>query len=323
MTRIWTKPWAGDSGTRRSPETGENAFGHVCGPADPDLENYIKWFLTNWCIETGVAAVIPMDSEDKDWLTKVMRAIADQRIAALGGGGGGGSGLSLYNPVFPEVLGLTGAILLEHSAGNLTIPDGQTLLHRGSSAHVTDDFDLVTQRTFATTTNKTYHLRFSVVAGTPSFSLNDVASLGYNPTSALETDPVFDSTYDSALLARVVTNGANVATITSLVNRNRLAMSRRVEDQRVEHTGGSTVPSALVGTATELNWSRTPLQPSLNLGGFRTWGPSIDFRSHNPYRVELYLDVWNRYGLSDLKYLYRDSSTDNGTVTWNLSLEAL
>lgn len=322
MANVWTNPWAGDSETRRAPTAGENSLGHVCGPADPDMENYMKWFLTRWCIETGLAVVIPMDSDDKDWLTKVMRAIADQRIAVSGGGGGGGGGLSLYNPVYPEVVGTTGRLTVNHAGGNLTIPNGQTIIHRGSSAWLTDDFDLATERTFATTANKTYHLRFDYNAGTPEFSLNDVAAAGYNPTALLETDAAFDSTYDSALLAKVVTDGANVATITTLINRDNLSMVVRVEDQRLEHTGGSEVPTALAGTDTELNWSRTPVQPDLNLGGFRSWGPSIDFRSHTVYRCEIYPGAYNRYGVGEVKYLYRDSSTDNGTITWTLNLEA-
>src|SRR5690606_7581460 len=43
----------------------------------------------------------------------------------------------------------------------------------------------------------------------------------YNPTTLAETDPVFDSTFDDMLVARIVTNASNVATITSLANLNR------------------------------------------------------------------------------------------------------
>ncbi|MCY0154228.1 hypothetical protein OEG86_20590 [Hoeflea alexandrii] len=87
-----------------------------------------------------------------------------------------------------------------------------------------------------------------------TFSLEDLADTGYNPTVAAETNSAFDSTYDDMLVARVVTNSSNVATITNLVNKDRLFATEIVSGAPSTGPSGSFTLSL---TKT-IDWARAP-----------------------------------------------------------------
>lgn len=93
--------------------------------------------------------------------------------------------------------------------------------------------------------------------------MNDLASLVYNPTVAAEINTAFDSTFDNMLVARVITNSSNIATITNLANKTQL-----VAQGENQSAMGSLVPPAhedgvrpslITQYATvAINWARKP-----------------------------------------------------------------
>lgn len=159
-------------------------------------------------------------------------------------------------PIFPMV-GTGGVITYTTSTGQIVVDAGIAILHRGFRSVSTTDFDAAA-RTFATLANKTYHLRWDAPGtglATPRASypkgrlvLRDLADAAYNPSAVGEGNAAFDTAYDSALLARVVTNGSNALTVTALANKPRLTGSG---------TRSSTSSPATTDDYT-LNWSRTP-----------------------------------------------------------------
>lgn len=163
---------------------------------------------------------------------------------------------------FPEILTSDGKIPLSSpSAGTVRVPLGYSFRHRGI-------FDVTTiEQDFVTAANKTYHWRWNPDDG---IELKDLADTAYNPGGALpETAPAFDTTYDDMLFARVVTDASNVATITSLVNKDRLAKSERTTGSFTD--GG--VGDRSMTTTLALNWARSPTIQSIS-GNVRSGAPS-------------------------------------------------
>lgn len=171
----------------------------------------------------------------------------------------GTSGTYLYLPLYPEILTNNGLLTVNAvSVGNLEIPTGQIITHRGWRAFSTDDYALA-QRQFTTAANKTYHLRWSPANG---FELNDLANGGYNAGALDEDNIAFDSTFDNALCARVVTDGSNVATITQLKNCATMDLSSNVTLANVANAGINESQGDLLLT---YNWSRKPKVTNLTL----------------------------------------------------------
>lgn len=137
--------------------------------------------------------------------------------SGLGGGGSGSPTSDLLNlPIFPEIETANNQFAITNNGnGTLTVAPGQIVVWRGWLKISTDTFG-IPARTVATAAGKTYHLRLNRVTG---FSLKDVNDLAYNPSSAPETSSAFDTTFDDMLVARIVTDGANVPTTTTLVNK--------------------------------------------------------------------------------------------------------
>jgi hypothetical protein len=154
--------------------------------------------------------------------------------------------LLLNMPIFPEVIGGDGTFTVTSpSAGTVRVAAGTQWTHRGAFTYTSALTDLTTLA------NKTYHLRWSRTGG---FALYDLSSGTYNPSALAETNSSFDTTYDDMLVARVVTSAGNVATITTLVNRARLAVYARAAGTPAA-TGAGTF--AFTQSATT-NWARTP-----------------------------------------------------------------
>lgn len=158
--------------------------------------------------------------------------------------------LLLNNPAFPEVLAAGGIFTLSNPAGNVRIAAGTDWILRGAYKFTSVQTDL------PTVASKTYHLRWDKVNG---FALYDLASGSYNPGALPETDPSFDTTYDNMLVARAVTSAGNAATITPLVNKDRLTnlvlANKSITRTSSASAGGNW--NADVDPIT-LNWARTP-----------------------------------------------------------------
>lgn len=170
-------------------------------------------------------------------------------------------------PFFPEVLTADGRMTFTIGTGSIVIDTAQGFQHRGLIKYLTTN-TILADRTFATAISKTYHLRWRAPGtgmATPAgsypngrFVLRDLADSGYNPSALSEASTVFDSTYDDMLLARVVTNGSNVLTVTALANLAALKTS-------VSRTTTVSSPSATISDAYTVNWAR---QPTVSLSGW-------------------------------------------------------
>ena len=208
------------NGEFRFPNANEQSLGWPCGPTDQALLSGL-FRLHNGNIgevirEAGVTG------QDGD-LTKLVRAIRALIIAEIGeadpGTAGDLSQLVLMAqarnrlPIFPDVQNADGRIgVTAPSTGTVRLAGGVEFLHRGIFRVTT------TQTDFATDPSRTYHLRWTPTDG---FALRDLASGSYNPGTLSEANVAFDSTYDDMLIARVITNSSNVATITTLRNSDR------------------------------------------------------------------------------------------------------
>lgn len=162
-------------------------------------------------------------------------------------------------PIYPEIDTAGNVLAMTASTGQIVVDAGQRFRHRGHRVVYTTDTSSGS-RTFATAINKTYHLRWTWSAGAGTYSLVDMTS-----ASPAETDSSYDSTYDMMLIAKVVTNGSNVLTVTALKNAHRMQARGELLFSAVTWDGDLVAPSALTsGTTTSLNWARRP-QVALNM----------------------------------------------------------
>lgn len=165
--------------------------------------------------------------------------------------------LLLNQPIFPEVAGGGMFTVTSPAAGTVRVGAGTSWTHRGAFSYTSAQTDL------ATVANKTYHLRWDRVNG---FALYDLAAGSYNPSAVPETDVSFDTTYDSMLVARVVTSAANVLTITPLLNKASLWL----DYDNTQTIGSQIDPGASAWTlayrnvSVPINWGRRPAIKALN-----------------------------------------------------------
>lgn len=276
-----------ENGEIRSPTAAENDLGFPCGPFDLPLWNFL--FMR---IESEIKAVIVEGGilESDGDFTQLLQAIQAMIAAATGVSAPDTSGFLLMDqarsrlPIYPHVTnavnGQFGVTAI--GGGQVRVPASVGFLHRGIMAFSSAQTDLNTNAT------KTYHLRALLTGVTPVYSLKDLADVVYNPGVLVETDESFDSTYDDALIARVVTNVSNVATVTNLANLDRLF-------HRATVTGASGALSINRGSlytgSTTYNWSRTP--KSASIVGAVTTGGSGAFME---YANLVYDRVITRYG---------------------------
>ena len=166
-------------------------------------------------------------------------------------------------PIQAEVLTVDGR--MTHTipeAGKVRLSGSIQFLHRGIKLYNTSDYDEAS-RTFDTEASKIYHLRWNPADG---FSLNDLADdETYNPGSLDENDATFDSTYDDMLVARIVTNSSNVATVTHLSNKHQLTGFKAGSvNFGVLPPGGHA--SAVQEPVQTVNFARTPRYIAVPLG---------------------------------------------------------
>lgn len=256
----FSPPWASEGGVNRSPSVDEQNDGFQCGDADLTLFNRLFGR-----IEAELKAIQDAGgisgSEGDD--TTVLQAI--EALISAATGGGDTSQFVLFSqaqarlPIFPEVTTNNGVIAVTApSTGTVRVPASANIRHRGIRDYTSAETD------FATVASKTYHLRWSPSGG---FVLKDLADTGYNPTTALESNEAFDSSYDDMLVSRIVTNSSNVATITNLTNKHQLWL----DYANIQTTGSALEPGANSWTlafrniSIPLNWARKPKFKALNV----------------------------------------------------------
>lgn len=302
------------SGTKRAPNADEQANGFACGPADQALFNWLS-HATGQEINNVIsfAGLTPSNGD----LAQLRKSI-ESLIAAATGGGDTSQFLLVSQaasrlPIFPEFVTADGSInLTSPASGTVRIPSGIDFLHRGASLYTTAQTDL------STIANKTYHVRWNATDG---FTINDLSDVTYNPSSLSEDDASFDSTFDDMLVARVVTNSSNVATIANLKNTNRLVST---SDFDLALANAKNAWATLAGTAVTLNWARTPVVKSLTLTGVQSFNGSLTtaFSGNVGTIAKLAArnGVVNRYFAADFEYVYDDDAadgSDNGRGAFN------
>ena len=167
-----------------------------------------------------------------------------------------GSAFGQFFPFFPEIETVDAKLVVTPTTGQVVIAGGQSFIHRGTRRVQTSATD-EGLRTFATAASKTYHLRWRWNNGAPAYALLDLANGAYNPGALAEDNPSFDSTYDDMLIARVVTSGGNVPTVTTYENRARLMTTVHMNSDTYDVADGGNKAYGKRYTGT-LNWARTP-----------------------------------------------------------------
>ncbi|MCD1264555.1 hypothetical protein B5M44_24105 [Shinella sumterensis] len=240
-------PFAWD-GERRVPTADEIQSGIGCGPFSLPLWNWLLWSLQSEIGHVITFNGLTPDNGDMEQLRKAIQA----QIDASTGGGDPSTYLTLLQassrlPIFPEVQNANGHFgVITPATGQVRVPAGVNFLHRGISPYATVQTDL------ATDASKTYHLRWNKTDG---FSLKDLSSGAYNPSTLAEANAAFDSSFDDMLVARVVTNSSNVPTITNLVNKDRMAMQALITGTNGRDVGQN---GARFDFDQAINWARTP-----------------------------------------------------------------
>lgn len=243
-----------DSGEHRLPTPGEVASGFECGPADRSLFNglfrRLESELGNLMTHAGIV-------HTDDNYTGVKDAVLALIAAATGGGTAEDYILMAQArtrlPIYPEILNVDGRIgMTSPGVGTVRVPGGVDFLHRGIYPVTTAQTDLLTDP------SKIYHCRWNSVDG---FTLKDLANVGYNPSSLVETNSGFDSTYDDMLIARIVTTAGNVATITNLSNKDRLSYEELLTLTGIVNSDGQSAYGTLIST---FDWARTPKNKNLD-----------------------------------------------------------
>lgn len=223
-------------------------------------------------------------------------------------------------PIFPVALTSNGKVgAYSPSTGVVRIPGGVWLLHRGIYQFSTHQIDL------STSPNKTYHLRWSYNPDTTSgtYELKDLSDSSYNPGSLPETNSKFDSSFDSMLMARVVTTSTNSPIVTDLVNTLNLSSVSIVGFECLRKLSWFEERNSGV----QLNWARTPFNAQIGLRQMKSNKTDIDGRRYPISAIGVLQDLGvrkttvDRYGAGNIQYTYNDSTNLNyghAVIEWSL-----
>lgn len=241
-------------GSFRFPTTDERLNGFPCGPADRELFNGLLLRIESEINSVvGEAGLIPTDTQH-DWLMQAIQALIN---AATGGNPAGYVLMSQARarlPIYPEVNNVDGKLIVTAPAtGTVRVPGGVNFTHRGIFTETTAQTD------FITIASKSYHLRWNPTDG---FALKDLTNVVYNPGGLSEASTTFDSTYDDMLVARVITNSSNVATITNLANKHDLAINKFVTGTSAQLAGANGSNFLFNDT---YDWARKPRNYTLRI----------------------------------------------------------
>lgn len=238
------------------------------------------------------------DEHDREQLGKAI----ENKIQSETGGGDTASFATIATlrsklRFYPETTTADGRLAISSpSAGTIFVAATGSVIHRSIFEHVIGEIPEL-DRTFSTLPSKVYHLLQNLNSG--ALSLRDVTDSGYNPGGLPETDKGFDSSYDQALHARIVTNSSNEATITPLVNRSTLQMSGETALHRDTPYQDNVLPSQVSnGRPLAINWARTPRAA---LSGMT----DVDVTSQGMTEISLGIRVDSRY--SALMYYQNNS----------------
>ena len=288
------------NGEFRFPNSNEQSLGWPCGPIDQNLLNGL-FRIHNGNIGDVISSA-GVTGPDGD-LTKLRRAI-EALIAAATGGGTADDYILMTQarnrlPIFPDVQNVDGRIgVTAPSTGTVRLAGGVEFLHRGIFRVTT------TQTDFATDASKTYHLRWNPNDG---FVLRDLASGTYNPSTLSESNVAFDSTYSDMLIARVITNSSNVATITTLANKSRLRLRGEFafEAPYLPYEDNK-LPSEITNfELVQVNWARIPelaAITSLNDVGDNASGTSREWNAGIGIRSRYNASIWWQPSALDAMY---------------------
>lgn len=168
------------------------------------------------------------------------------------------SDLAGRQPIYPEVLTGANALTATASAGQIVIDPAQNWQHRGLISFSSDSFS-APDRTFATVASKTYHLVWDapgtgLAVPLATYPAGRFSLIDRTAASPVETDRSYDSGYDRMLCQRVVTNGANVPTVTPLKNKADLHATLEFASYYTQTSGFG----GLTYQSITLNWARTP-----------------------------------------------------------------
>lgn len=252
----FTPPFGSDA-AKRPPTANEKTNGFQCGPAEQRLFNGLFHRIESEIGDViSHAGLIPSDGD----LTQLRQAIDAQIGVAVGNIGGNTDDFLLLSqasarlPIFPEIVSSDFRMNISSPAsGTIRIPGNVQFIHRGINPITTVETD------FSTDVSSTYHIRWHKTDG---FVMRDLASNIYNPGTLPETDTAFDTTFDDMLIARVVTNSNNIATITNLANASDLTVEQKVAGTDAQLFG---LNGANFLIQHSLNWARRVKTYSLNV----------------------------------------------------------
>lgn len=220
---------------------------------------------------------VPENESDDDLMYKMFQAIQLERK---------------FLPIFPSISNGGLLSINANGAGQIEVLPGQSILHRGMKVFLTSDYS-EESRKFTTSSNKTYHLRWSPSSG---FSLENLSDSGYNPNALNEDHAGFDTTYDDMLCARITTDSSNNSIIDSLLNVPKLhSLIKTTSNAHGLSTGVTFEDNGQIGSLVntikiQRNWSRIG---SAALVGVNDFSTHISPNSSS----EVHLGVWatNRY----------------------------
>ncbi|MEH0076053.1 hypothetical protein V6L76_17260 [Pannonibacter sp. Pt2] len=160
---------------------------------------------------------------DANNLEQLGLAIQNAIDAATGGGPADGyvtvESARARLPIYPAVLAANSRLTVTSPvSGTIVVAPTGTIRHRGVFDVALADI-AEPARTFTMLPSRVAHLRWTAAGGLQRFYLDDPV---YNPSSLPEADASFDTGYDSALLARIVTDASANCTITTLSNAHKL-----------------------------------------------------------------------------------------------------
>lgn len=269
---------------RRFPTSDERLQGFDCGPADRELFNGLFHRIE---AELGAVILAAGITPSDDSLTQVRDAI-QYMIDSATGGGDPASYLLLSQararlPIFPDVQNADGRIgVSSPSNGTIRIAGGVNFLHRGIFPVTTVQQDL------PVVASKIYHLRWN---STDGFVLRDLSSNAYNPNGLAEGNEAFDTGYDDMLVARIITNSSNIATITSLSNKVRMSADMTANGPCEIYTYGLYRDGGRFQNTFAINWGRRPGIVSVNGTSRQSGNPRVQGaaniieRSYDRYNV--------------------------------------
>lgn len=241
-------------------------FGHV--------HKLAQWNGTVWLMATPPVGTIAADGT-RDHLQWTGTAWVPWR-ATIDRAGPIQLDVFAHMPIYPEVTGLgaPGFITVTvPETGKVRVNINQTILWRGHRLFRTEDLSQA-NREFSTTANQTYHLCFypagkGQAADAQAWPngrlvLHNINDSGYNQGQS-DPSPLLDTTYDKVLLARISTNGSNVATITPLKNLAVLDQDFN-ESYSFGEVGANGITDHITASPIQLNWARTPVISLMAIG---------------------------------------------------------